>query len=187
MPDLLHILEIIATITGILCVYLQTRENILAWPFGLISVSILVYVFGQQLLYSDMILHIIYIGLNIYGWWFWAHFSDQNQITPTREISNHKFLLWGIGILCGAALWGWIMNSWTNADLAYLDAFTTVGSLCAQFLLARKILQNWIIWIIVDVVAINMYLYKGLYFIALMFLVFLVLCIKGYRDWKKSI
>ena len=187
MPELLQFLEIIATITGILCVYLQTREKILAWPFGLISVTILVYIFYQKLLYSDVILHIIYIALNIYGWWFWATQSGHQSTAAVRRISKVNLLYWAMAILLGAMVWGSLMNKLTDADLAYLDAFTTVGSLCAQFLLARKILENWLIWIVVDIVAINVYLYKGLFFVAFMFFVFLLLCIKGYLDWSRSL
>ena len=94
---------------------------------------------------------------------------------------------WALIIFIGASVWGFTMNTLTNADLVYFDAFTTVGSLSAQYLLARKILQNWLIWIVVDIVAINVYLIKGLYFTAFMFLIFLLLCIKGFIDWRKSI
>ncbi len=187
MPDLMQILEILATISGILCVYLQTREKILAWPFGLLSVSILVFVFYSSRLYSDVILHVIYIGLNIYGWWYWSANVDKTDHTPIQSLSRRMFIIWAFIIVLGAILWGFGMNAITNADLVYFDAFTTVGSLSAQYLLARKVIQNWIIWIIVDVVAVNVYVIKELYFTAFMFFVFLLLCIKGYRDWKRSL
>jgi len=183
----MQILEIIATITGIICVYLQTRENILAWPFGILSVTILSYIFLDQKLYSDTILHVIYIGLNIYGWWYWS--SGKNQINQTVEIASMTIsekLLSALIIIFGASVWGYFMNRYTDAELAFVDAFTTTGSLAAQYLLSRKVLQNWLIWIVVDVVAVSMYIYKGLYFTSFMFAVFLGLCIKGYFDWRKT-
>ena len=185
MPSFLQILEIIATVSGILCVYLQTREKIIAWPFGLISVGILVYVFYVSRLYSDVILHTIYIGLNIYGWWYWSSGAGQDKQAAIKRLSSAHLVLWALLIFAGTAIWGYFMNRMTNADLVYFDAFTTAGSLTAQYLLARKILQNWIIWIIVDVVAINVYIIKDLYFTAFMFFIFLLLCIKGFIDWNK--
>ena len=187
MTDFPQLLELLAAITGIICVFLQTRENIWAWPFGIVSVSILVYVFQQNALYSDMILHVIYIALNGYGWWYWSSHQATSNKTPIRILTRSQMLGWTGVVLVGSVIWGYGMNSWTTADLAYADAFTTVGSLTAQFLLAKKVLQNWVIWIIVDVVAVNVYLYKELYFTAGMFVVFLLLCMKGYRDWRKSI
>ncbi|MDX1479831.1 MAG: nicotinamide riboside transporter PnuC, partial [Saprospiraceae bacterium] len=87
----------------------------------------------------------------------------------------------------GTAALGYGMGHYFGASLSYFDAFTTMGSFIAQYLLARKILQNWLLWIIVDVVAVSVYTYKGIYIIAGLFAVYLVLCIKGYADWKKSL
>ncbi|RMD68810.1 MAG: nicotinamide riboside transporter PnuC, partial [Bacteroidetes bacterium] len=89
-------------------------------------------------------------------------------------------------ILAGAAAWGWFMATHTDADFPYFDAFTTVASLVAQYLMARKKLENWIIWIIVDVVAIQIYYLKGLYVTSFLFVVYLGLSIKGWIDWKRS-
>ena len=187
ITDFPQTLELIAAIAGVICVYLQTRENIWAWPFGLLSVSILVYVFFQHRLYSDMILHFIYIGLNGYGWWYWTHNLSGEAKTPIKSLTNKRVAQWVLVVLVGTFIWGYGMTNYTDADLAYVDAFTTVGSLCAQFLLAKKIIQNWIFWIVVDVIAVNVYMYKELYFTAGMFLVFLLLCMKGFRDWRKTL
>ena len=187
MTDIPQTLELIAAIAGVICVYLQTRENILAWPFGILSVCILVYVFAINRLYSDMILHFVYIGLNVYGWWYWTKKTGAQSVAPINKLSSKHMMNWILGIAIGTVLWGTVMNSLTDADVVYIDAFTTVGSLCAQYLLAKKVLQNWIIWVVVDVVAVNVYLYKELYFTAIMFFVFLLLCIKGYFDWRRQV
>ena len=187
VPNLMLILEIVATLAGIACVYLQTREKIIAWPFGILSVTLYVYIFFSSKLYSDTILHIIYIALNVYGWWYWSGKKHDEAQKPIKLLKSTTFIGWMIGVLIGTAVWGFAMHKMTDADLVYVDAFTTVGSLCAQFLLARKVLQNWIIWIIVDIVAVNVYIYKGLYFTSFMFFVFLLLCIKGFLDWRKHI
>ena len=179
--------EIIATISGIICVYLQTKEKIAAWLFGIISVSLLAIIFYASQLYSDFILHIILLVLNIYGWWYWLNNkSTLKEDAPILHFQNRDWMIWGLVIFAVSPIWGFLMNKFFNASLAYLDAFTTVGSLVAQYLLAKKYLENWLIWIVVDVVAIGMYLYKELYFVAFLFFVFLCLCIVGYTSWKKT-
>ena len=182
------VLEIIATISGLLCVYLQTEEKILAWPFGIISVSLLAIIFYHNRLFSDLILHGILLILNIYGWHYW---SNRNSIViekiPIQLFQTKDWMVWPLVIIAVTPVWGYLMNHYFRAEMAYLDAFTTVGSLIAQYLLAKKYLQNWTLWIIVDIVAIGVYLYKGIYIVAFLFFAYLLLCIKGYLDWKKEL
>lgn len=179
-------LEIIATITGIASVVLQAKEKIIAWPFAIISVSILAYVFFYQKLYSDFGLHIIYIELNIYGWIIWSKKKETEEVTPTKILSQQKIGLSIATTFLGTMTIGYLMSKYTDADLAYYDAFTTSGSLVAQYLLAKKYLQNWWFWIIVDLVAIPLYIYKGLFITAALFTGFLLLSIWGYIEWKKN-
>jgi len=181
------IIEIIATITGIIAVALQAKEKIEAWPFAIISVAIMAYIFFFSKLYSDFGLHIIYIVLNIFGWYVWVSKKETKEVAPTKILSTKGFLLSGLLAVLGTGVLGYIMNNYTDADLSYIDAFTTSGSLVAQYLLAKKYLQNWLIWIIVDVVAIPVYIYKELYFFAFLFLVYLVICVWGYISWKKNL
>jgi len=179
------VFEAIATVSGIICVYLQTIEKISAWIFGIISVSLLAIIFLDAQLISDFILHIILLFLNVYGWWQWNRYQENNncQHLVLRFTSLH-WIIWLAIIVIVTPLWGFLISRLFTADLAYFDAFTTVGSLVAQYLLAKKYLENWITWIVVDVIAIGVYTYKELYFVAFLFLIFLVLCIKGYVEWK---
>ena len=180
-------LEIIGTITGILCVYLQTKEKIGAWIYGIISVTLLAILFYQNNLVSDFILHIIYLLLNIYGWWTWRQYRDQAQHDhKTLSLVVSQWVMICIIMLLVTPLWGFLMLRFFNADFAYFDAFTTVGSLVAQYLLAKKYIENWIIWIIVDVVAITIYLAKELYLVAFLFLIYLILSFIGYYKWKNK-
>lgn len=179
-------LEIISTITGITCVWLQTKEKILAWPFGIVSVALAAIIFGYNKLYSDLILHVVFLFLNIYGWIIWSRISPSDINRPVEYLTNTSKIIY-LGVIgISSYLWGWIMASTTDADLPYFDSFTTVGSLIAQYLLSRKVLFNWLLWIMVDVVAVNVYLYKGLYFFGALFAVYLILCIKGYISWKST-
>ena len=179
------ILEIIATISGIVCVFLQTKEKIAAWPFGIVSVTISAYIFYHSRLYSDLGLHVIYIFLNIYGWYFWSVHKRKEAPTPILRLSVQQLVLYGGLTAILAVLLGYLMGTYTDADLYYFDAFTTAGSLVAQYLLAKKYIHNWLFWIAVDLVAIPVYLYKGLYFFSGLFFVYLVICIYGYLNWSK--
>jgi len=186
LANLMTIAEIIATISGIICVYLQTQEKISAWFFGIVSVSLLALIFFNAHLVSDFILHIIFLLLNIYGWWTWSRYRDQSQ--DNNKVLSLTLQGWTSVILIIVLitpLWGFLMLRFFNADFAYFDAFTTVGSLVAQYLLAKKYIENWLIWLVVDMVAICVYTFKGLYFVTFLFIVYLLLCTKGYHDWKK--
>lgn len=183
----MEVLEWIATFFGIACVFLQTKGKIIAWPFGIISVGILAYIFLHTRLYSDCILHIIFLILNIYGWWYW--FSRRDHLSTSKldikKISIAYLIIGIVVITMGTGIWGYIMDTSTDADYAYIDAFTTMGSLVAQFWLAKKIIENWILWIIVDVVAITVYTLKDLHVVAFLFFVYLILCVYGYYNWRR--
>jgi len=185
-PTVLQIIEFIAVASGMTHVYLLTRQKIVAWPFGLLSVGLYIFIFAEARLYSDVILHVIYVMLNIYGWWNWAHKGPEEDELPVTHLARKEILAWSALILAGFIAWGSFMKANTNADFPYPDAFTTVASLVAQFLLARKKLENWILWIIVDIVAINIYTLKGLYLTSGLYAVYLLLCIKGWRDWRRA-
>ena len=183
----MSILEIIATITGIIAVGLQAKEKILAWPFAIVSVTILAYIFFFQKLYSDFGLHIIYIVLNIYGWIIWSNKGKELEVTPTILMSWGQIAKATIITVISTGVLGYLMDNNTDADVPYFDAFTTCGSLVAQFLLAKKYLQNWSFWIVVDLVAIPLYIYEELYIVAFLFCVYLVICVYGYRSWKEGV
>ncbi len=181
------IFEIIATISGIICVYLQTKEKVAAWIFGIVSVVLLSIIFYSNNLLSDFLLHNILLILNIYGWYNWVATKNQKkEKAPILHFTNRDWIIWVAVIVLITPLWGYGMSNLFGADLAYFDAFTTVGSLVAQYLLAKKYLENWIVWIVVDIIAIGVYAYKGLYFVTFLFCVYLVLCVMGYVAWKKE-
>ncbi len=178
-------LEIIATITGIIGVALQSKEKIWSWPILIISVSVSAYIFFHSRLYSDFVLHLIYIILNFYGWYYWTR-NTSCPITPTTIMTPYEISISTFITILGTFFLGFFMSHWTDADLPYFDAFTTSGSLVAQYLLAQKRLQNWWFWIGVDLVAIPVYLYKKLFIISFLFFVYLLLSCYGYFSWKKA-
>lgn len=183
-------LEICATVFGLLCVWLAVRQNIWTWPTGLVQVLLFIVIFHQVKLYSDLILHVFYVGMQIYGWWFWLRGGNNHaeaRIAVQRPVVR---VGWLAATVVGTALWGHGMATWTDASVPYGDAFTTVASLCAQWMLARKRLEAWFYWIAVDVVAIGIYFHKGLYVTTGLYAVFLGLAIWGlvrwHRIWKQQ-
>ena len=183
---MMQYLEPIATITSIIVVFLQAKERIMAWPIAVFSVVILAYIFFENKLYSDFGLHIIYIFLNLYGWYIWSNPQSGQNLVATKNLSGKAISVVGSVVLLGTLLLGYSVRRFTDAELPFFDAFTTSGSLVAQYLLAKKYLENWILWIVVDLVAIPVYIYKELYYVAFLFLVFLIICSWGYLEWKKK-
>jgi nicotinamide mononucleotide transporter len=180
-------LEITAVVLGLIHVSLLIKEKIWAWPAGIATVTIYVYIFFQEKLYSDAILHVIYIGLNVYGWWNWSRPNTTENQLPVTTLSKKMIGFWTFFVLVAFLAWGFLMDVNTDADFPYPDAFTTVASLVAQYLLAKKKLDNWIIWIIVDIVALNIYWIKGLQFTSGLYLFYLFLSILGFIEWRKNL
>jgi nicotinamide mononucleotide transporter len=206
------ILEALAAISGLLSVYLLTRQNVWAWPTGLLSVAAAAVVFHDSFLYSDMLLHVYYFGMNIYGWIHWTKGGAGNEDLPVSKMSPGRNLMWGVFTLVLTAIWGWSMSnldviagwflsnvsesvSWAQAWASgnapipaypYGDAFTTVASLVGMWFMARKLIENWMYWFVIDVVAVTIYALKGLYLFAGQYTIFLVLCVVGYREWTRS-
>lgn len=179
-------IELTATIFGVLCVGLYIRQNIWSWPTGLVQVILFVYIFYEARLYSDMLLHIIYIFLQLYGWYHWLYGGHDRTSLPITTLARISLATWvGVG-LAGTVALGFTMDTFTDAALPYADAFTTVMSLIAQWLLARKKLESWGFWIAVDVVAIGVYLSRDLYFTTGLYILFLGMAMAGLLAWRRA-
>lgn len=179
-------IEIIATVSGLACVILTIRQNIWCWPTGLLMVSLYIVIFYQAKLYSDMGLQVIYVGLQIFGWHQWLHGGTNKKQLLIRTIGPLNLGAWLLGSGLCIALLGWAMDTKTDASLPFWDAATTVLSLAAQYLMARKVLESWLLWITVDIMAIGIYATKDLHLTAGLYAVFLVLATIGLFAWKKD-
>lgn len=180
-------LETVAAISGVVCVWLMMRQNIWCWPAGLVQVLLYIYVFYEVRLYSDLILHVVYVILQLYGWHYWLHGGPRGGRVDATRLSAPAFAIWIAVALAASIAWGAFMHRFTNADVPYADAFTMMTSLVAQWLITRKKLESWLFWIVVDVVAIAVFTYKGLYITAGLYLVFLGMAIAGYLEWRRRI
>ena len=195
MTDLIHQygLEVTGTVASLVYLFYSIREKVWLWPWGIIASAISLLVFYQCALYADMGLQVYYLAISAYGWWYWMSGKAQEETghVPIKEISRRLFIklvIVGLVIylgLLGALLYIPAMVNIASSDMPYLDAFTTAASITATWMLARKYLQHWIFWIVIDLVSMGMYLYKGLYFYSILFLIYTVGAIVGYREWKR--
>ena len=180
--------EIIGTVLGIVGVVLMIRQHVWTWPVGLVQVAVYAWVFYDAKLYSDAILQVCFFAIQAYGWWHWwrGTGADGAPLRVTRTPSS-VLLGWGLGGVIVTALWGETMRRTTEAALPHWDAFILVFSLIAQWLQARKQLENWAGWMIVNVVAIGVYWAKDLRLTAGLYVVFLILAVIGHRQWRRAL
>ena len=180
-------IEMLATVLGIIGVILRIRRNILCMPIGIVMVLLSSWIYYQYFLYSDMILHIIYAFLQGYGWYAWLHGGTNATPLPVRMLTvRMRWIIVGGGLLV-TALWGSIMARFTNAVVPFGDAFTTVFALTAEWLIARKFFDNWMLWIIVDVVAAGIYIYQGLFYFAFLYVIFTMMAVWGMIEWRREV
>lgn len=174
-------LEIAGVVTGALSVWFAARQNWLTWPIGLVNIAAFLVMFWHAKLYSDVLLHCVYLGLTVYGWLMWGQTKDELKVT--RESS---WGLWAWCVAVGTLAMGNILSH-TDAAFPYLDSFVASMSILANWLMSRKVLECWLVYIVSDVVAISIYAAKGLDLTAALYLLYLVLCVKGYRSWRASV
>jgi len=179
-------LEVMAAVFGVISVYLSTRQNIWSWPTAIVNVALYAFVFYQGRLYGQMGLQPIYLALSVYGWYQWLHGGEQR--TELRVSRASPRLLGALGVL-NLALWLALaaVLRLTDAALPWLDALLTTTSLVAQWMMTRKILENWLVWIALDVVYVPMFISQGLYATALLYAAFLVLALMGFVEWRRSL
>jgi len=177
--------EFAGFVTGVVAVYMVAEEHIINWPIGLINVSIYAYVFFQSRLYADMSLQFFFFALGVHGWYQWLRGGTQNSALTISRL-NSKQWLWVAGVwFVGVAIYYPIIHHF-NGAAPFIDSSLTVASIIAQVLLNRKKLENWILWIIVDIVYIPLYISRGLYSTAVLYGLLLSIAIAGLVSWKRT-
>ena len=178
-------LEIIGVITGLLCVYLAAKNVIWNWPFAIVSVAIYIFIFFKTHLYADMGLQFYFLAMNIYGWYFWSRKPAADTKTPVIRITRKEVIISLIAVVAFTFLLGTVLK-YTPASYPYIDSFCAACSLVAQVLLARKVMENWLIWIFVDIIYVGVYIFKGLHITAVMYAIYVAIALMGYIDWRKD-
>jgi nicotinamide mononucleotide transporter len=178
--------EIGGFVFGATGVWLTVRQNIWCWPVGAVGVALYSVVFYDAKLYADMALQGVYFVLAIYGWYEWLYGgANHSELHVSRTPRKQLTLFLVVGTVASFSI-GHFLYSATDAAIPYLDASLTSFSLVAQLMLTRKLIENWVIWIVLDVVYVGMFISRGLFLTSALYAVFLVLAISGYYEWRKS-
>jgi len=180
------ILEITGVVFGLLSVWFSKNNNVLVFPTGMISTSIFVYLLYKWILLGDMMINAYYFIVSIYGWYVWTR-KQNNVVTPISTL-NYKekkisILIFVFSIIFVYSIYVYF-DKW-NSFTAYIDNLTTAIFFVGMWLMAKRKIENWIFWIIGDIISIPLYFYKGLTFTSLQYLIFTFIAIAGYYSWKK--
>ena len=181
-------LEAIGLVSGLLCVWLLIRQNIWTWPIGLLYALVSVAVFYRARLYADLALHVFYVAMNAYGWYYWLRgdrTADEQKL-PVTHIELRTATWLGAVVVLGTIITAQLLIRFTDADLPYWDSTTTTFSFAAMWMTARKQIENWYVWLFVDVLATGIYLYKGIEFYALLYCVYIGMAFAGWWVWRQS-
>jgi len=184
-------LEIIAVITGLACVILAAINSIWNWPVAIISTVLTVYIMAKTGFYADMLQYTYLTIINIYGWYIWSKKKGEEDKRPVIKISRQQILWTLFAVATISPALGFTLIHFSAAlhyqppAYPYLDSFCTVVSLSAQVLMARKVLENWLIWVFVDIIYVVIYGMKHLEAFAFMFVIYIIVAAYGYIDWRR--
>lgn len=179
--------EVVAVAFGLLSVYLAAREHIISWPTAIVNVAIFFVLFWRAKLYADAVLQLVYLVLSVYGWYEWRFGGAQHsRLQVSRATRRHWLVLAPLFLVGGLGL-GALLDRFTDSPVPYFDALLTAASLVAQWMMTRKLLENWVIWIAADLVYVPLFIQRGLPLTAVQYAVFLLLAALGWHGWRQSL
>ena len=184
--ETLLVIEWIAAALGVINISLLIFRSVWNFPFGIAMVALYIFVFFEERLYAEAGLQVFFILAQLWGWWLWIKVGGEDDRVPVRWLD---WLSRGVWIMVTAAVsvnLGWAMHSFTNAALPYADAGIAGASVAAQILLAYRRIENWVLWIVIDVAAVALYIDRGLYPTAGLYGGFLVLSLIGLKEWIEA-
>jgi nicotinamide mononucleotide transporter len=187
------VIEVVAVIFGLLSVWFAKKANILVYPTGIISVLIYVYICLEAQLYADMGINAFYFVMSVYGWVMWTRKTDENNQRPITFSGKKDYLISVAMFVVSVLVILYLLKRFKADDLdywstmvPYIDTFTTSIFIVGMWQMALKKVENWVFWIIGDLISVPLYFYKGLYFTSIQFLVFLIIAVLGYFEWRKK-
>lgn len=186
-PNYLIALELVAVVFGVISVLFARKNNILVYPTGLVSTILYVYILFEFQLYGDLIINFYYTIMSFLGWYLWSKTNDGEDEFPISTINRKEILvstlIFTITLTFVALVYQFFdkFTDWT----AYVDTLTTALFFVGMWLMAKRKIENWIIWVIADIISVPLYFYKGLTFSSMQFLLFTIIAILGYLEWKR--
>ena len=187
MADFLtaHWLDIVTTVLGLAYILLEYKANVWMWAVGFAMQALGIVLYYQKGLYADCGMEFYYLAMTVYGYWKWIHGTPTKEALPIRHFPKRLVLTWLVFI---AAIWGiiyWLLVTFTNSNVPLADSFTTALSIVGIWALAHKHLEQWFIWIAVDVVTCGLYFYKDIPFKASLYALYVVIAVFGYMKWRR--
>lgn len=179
--------EAIAVITGLLSVWFAKKENILVYPTGIISVLIYVYLCLSVKLYADMSINFFYFVMSIYGWVKWSRKTGGKPARPITWATRQEWIFSVVGVIIFFVILVFILKNYTDSNVPVWDALTTAIFIIGMWLMALKKIENWLAWIVGDLISIPLFASKGLVLTSIQFAIFLVLAIAGYIEWSSKV
>ena len=179
-------IELLGFLTGATCVALLVRQNIWNWPIGIANNVLFIVLFYRSGLYADVGLQAFYIAISIYGWWSWLHGGRDHGALKVGRVPWTVAPLLLLGVALATAGLTWLLRHYTNSTVPVFDSLITALSLAAQFMMTRKWIENWGVWILANFLSIGLLVYKGLYLTSGLYAVYQVLCALGLVEWVRA-
>jgi nicotinamide mononucleotide transporter len=181
-----NLAEAIAAALGVVNVLLVVRRSVWNYPFGLVTVALYFFVFLQERLYSDALLQLFFVVVQLYGWWAWQHAERVDQGVAVGTMARSDRLRWAAAIVVVASVWSSLMAALTDAVAPFVDGTIAVTSVAAQLLQSFRKVESWWLWIVVDLIAIPLFLSRGLVITAGLYGIFLCLAVAGLIEWRRK-
>jgi nicotinamide mononucleotide transporter len=179
--------ELVAAVVTALSIWLATKENIWYYPTGLVALVMYTWVYFNAKLYAESVLQVVCFVLMVYGWYEWLHGGTQKTQLPVTRTPRWAWIAGVIAGIAGAALVIAFQLRFTDNPNPYVDSSLFVWSLVAQWMTARKWIENWILWILINTISVPLYVYRELWPTAVLYVVLWLLAIVGYREWRKTL
>ena len=181
-------IEVLGTVTGLIYLYLEIKQNIWLWPLGIATSAFYIFVFFKAKFYADMGLQVYYLLISIYGWWHWLY-GGESKKKDDLPITNTTTKVWVQLSIASLALFGImavVLKNLTDSPVPIGDAFVTALSITATWMLARKLIEQWWIWVVVNLMSLGLFIWKELYPTSVLFFFYFTMAVVGYYEWKKE-
>lgn len=184
-----HYIEISGTLLCLIYLYFSIRQHILLWLFGILSSALYITVFFEAKLYADMSLQFYYVAVSLYGWIYWKQSRKKNSThtLPVTQMAPRTYIRLGVATVGIYILYYVVLAYFSDSPIPALDSFVGALSIVGTWMLAKKVIENWLVWIVVDAFCVGLYLWRDLYSTSALYAVYTVMSVIGYRQWKKDL
>jgi nicotinamide mononucleotide transporter len=191
MPQILlwlgrNYIEVFGALAGVIGVWLTARQIIWCWPVALVNVVIYIYIFFISKLYADFGLQLFYLFMTLYGWYNWLYGGNDHHELSISRITFIKFLVFLLIGMPSVFILGYLLKNYTDAAFPYWDSFVSIWGIIGTYMMAKKILEHWILWIIVDMTCVGIYFFKELFATSILYFFFTILAVYGLSKWKRD-